>query len=72
MVLFNISVLVDDQAILPETNPFLSAQIALMNTFFQMFIVLGMYEFSYEPKPKATALLVTGNTTVCNRRLMSA
>ena len=30
---------------LPETSPFLSAQIALVSTFFQMFIVLGMYNF---------------------------
>ena len=33
------------QANLPETSPFLSAQMALVSTFFQMFIVLGMYKF---------------------------
>ena len=33
------------QAILPETSPFLSAQIAVLSSFFQMFIVLGMYNF---------------------------
>jgi hypothetical protein len=31
--------LLEIQAILPETSPFLSAQIALVSTFFQMFIV---------------------------------
>ena len=30
---------------LPETSPFLSAQMAVLSTFFQMFIVLGMYSF---------------------------
>ena len=33
------------QAILPETSPFLSAQMAVLSIFFQMFIVLGMYNF---------------------------
>ena len=33
------------QAILPETSPFLSAQMAGLSSFFQMFIVLGMYNF---------------------------
>ena len=33
------------QANLPETSPFLSAQMALVSTFFQMFIVLGMYNY---------------------------
>jgi hypothetical protein len=33
------------QAILPETNPFLSAQMAVLSSFFQMLIVLGMYNF---------------------------
>ena len=40
-----ISVLLDVQANLAETSPFLSAQMVLMSTFFQMFIVLGMYIF---------------------------
>ena len=44
-ILFNISVLLDIQANLPETSPFLSAQMALVSTLFQMFIVLGMYNF---------------------------
>jgi hypothetical protein len=45
--LFNISVLLDVQANLPETSPlfFFYAQMALVSTFFQMFIVLGMYNF---------------------------
>ena len=34
------------QAILPETSPFLSAQMAMLCSFFQMFIVLGMYNFA--------------------------
>ena len=34
------------QTILPETSPFLSAQMAVMSSFFQMFIVLGMYNFA--------------------------
>ena len=44
-ILFNISVLLDVQANLPETSPFFSAQMALMSTFFQMYIVLWMYNF---------------------------
>ena len=44
--MFNISVLLDVQANLPETSPYLSAQMALVSTFFQMFIVLGMYNFA--------------------------
>jgi hypothetical protein len=35
----------DVQANLPETSPFLPAQMALVSTFFQMFILLGMYNF---------------------------
>ena len=41
--MFKISVLLDVQANLPAH--FLSAQMALVSTFFQMFIVLGMYNF---------------------------
>ena len=37
------------QAILPETRP-LSAQMSVLSSFFQMFIVLGMYYFA--PKVK--------------------
>ena len=44
--MFNISVLLVVQANLPDTSPFLSAQMALVSTFFQMFIVLGMYNFA--------------------------
>jgi hypothetical protein len=45
--LFDISILLDVQANLPETSPFLFAQMALVSTFIQMFIVLGMYNFVY-------------------------
>ena len=45
LFLFNISVLPDVKVNLPEISPFLSAQMALVSTFFQMFIVLGMYNF---------------------------
>ena len=37
--------LLEIQAILPETSPFLSAQMAVLSSFFQLFIVLGMYNF---------------------------
>ena len=37
--------LLEIQAILPETSLFLSAQMAVLSSFFQMFIVLGMYNF---------------------------
>ena len=33
------------KANLSETSPFLSAQMALLSTFFQVYIVLGMYNF---------------------------
>ena len=39
--------LLEIQAILPETSPFLSAQMAVLSSFFQMFIVLGMYNFVF-------------------------
>ena len=35
----------------PETSPFFSAQMALVSTFFQMFIVLGTYNFVYGIPP---------------------
>ena len=35
------------QAILPETSPFLFAQMAVLSSSFQMFIVLGMYNFAF-------------------------
>ena len=34
------------QANFAETSSFLSTQMALVSTFFQMFIVLGMYNFA--------------------------
>ena len=37
--------ILDVQANLPETSTFLSAQMALVSTFFQTFIVLGIYNF---------------------------
>ena len=54
MILFNIAILLYVQASLPETSPFLSAQMAFMSTFFQVFIVLGMYNFelSMSGRPK--------------------
>ena len=36
------------QAKLPETSIFFSAGMGLVNTFFQMFIVLGMYNFVFD------------------------
>ena len=47
-ILFNISVLLDVQDNLPETSPFLTAKMALVSTFFQMFMVLGMYNFGVQ------------------------
>ena len=35
------------QAILTETSSFLSARMAVLSRFFQMFIVLGIYNFGY-------------------------
>ena len=37
--------LLEIQAILPETSPFSFVQMAMLSSFFQMFIVLGMYNF---------------------------
>ena len=37
--------LLEIQAILPEISPFLSAEMAVLSNFFQMFIALGMYNF---------------------------
>ena len=37
--------LLEIQAILPETSPFSSTQMAVLSSFFQMFIVFGMYNF---------------------------
>jgi hypothetical protein len=44
-VVSDLRFLLEIQAILLETSPFLSAQMAVMSSFFQMFIVLGMYNF---------------------------
>ena len=57
--MFNVSVL---QANLPETSPFLSAQIALVSDFFQMFILLGMYnvEVKVENVVENVAKLIIG------------
>ena len=38
--------LIERLPILPKTSPFLSAQMAMLSNFFQMFIVLGMYNFA--------------------------
>ena len=50
LILLDISVLLDVQANLPETSPFLSAQMTLVGSFFQMFIALGMYNFGIMKK----------------------
>ena len=42
--------LLEIQDILPETSPFLYAWMAVLSTFFQMFIVLGMYNFGQTKK----------------------
>ena len=52
-MLFQISgfyFLLEIQAILPETTPFLSVQMAVLSSFFQMLIVLGMYNFDAHAK----------------------
>ena len=46
-VVSDLRLLLEIQAILPETSPFLSAQMAVLSNFFQMFIVLGVYNFGY-------------------------
>ena len=47
--MFNITVLLDVQANLPETSPyFVCPKMALVSSFFQMFIVLGMYNFDFK------------------------
>jgi hypothetical protein len=51
-MLFNISVLLDVQVNLPETSPFFFAQMALVITFFQTFILLGMYNFENSPEKR--------------------
>ena len=34
--------------LLSETSPFLSAQMTVLSIFFQIFVVLGMYNFGYD------------------------
>jgi hypothetical protein len=46
------NVLLDLQANLPETSQFLSAQMAVQSSFFQVSIVLGMYNFVHRFKPE--------------------
>ena len=45
--------LLEIQAILPETKTFLSNQMAGLSSFFQMFIVLGMYNFAIDVELKS-------------------
>ena len=44
-IVSDLRILLEIQGVLPETSPFLSAQMAVLSSFFQMFIVLGMYNF---------------------------
>ena len=49
--MFNSSVLLDLQALIcKKPTHFLTAQMALVSTIFQMFIVLGMYKFGLHLK----------------------
>ena len=59
------SVLLDVQANLPETSPFLSAQMASVSTFFQLFVVLGMYNF--DNRPSLQYLDVVGCKQLCQK-----
>ena len=56
------------QAILPETSPYLSAQMAVLSSFFQMFIVLGMYNFAFTSKESLRQVVLTYQTKI-NYRL---
>ena len=49
---FRFLVLLDAQANLPETSPLSTAQMAVLSSFFQGFIVLGMYNFGVYQKGK--------------------
>ena len=42
------------QAILPETSPFLSSQMAVLSSFFQIFMVLGMYNIDWDMQMQYT------------------
>ena len=44
-IVSDLKFLLEIQAILPETSPILSAQMAVLSRFFQMIIELGMYNF---------------------------
>ena len=46
LILFNISALLDVQANLPETSPFFVCPNGFGEHLFQMFTVLGMYNFA--------------------------
>ena len=46
--------LLEIRAILPETSPFLSAQMAVPSSLFQMFIVLVMYNFRCDERLTTT------------------
>ena len=45
LILWHTQFLLETQDILPKTSPFLVAQMAVLSSFFQMFIALGMYNF---------------------------
>ena len=51
--MFNILVLLDVQNNLKETSPFLSAQMALVSIFLQIFIVPGKYNFGKKSESQA-------------------
>ena len=44
-IVSNLRFLLEIQAIMLEISPFSSAQMAMLSSFLQMFIVLGMYKF---------------------------
>jgi fucose 4-O-acetylase-like acetyltransferase len=45
-IISDLRFLLEIKAILPETSLFLSAQMAVLSSFFQIFIVLGVYNFA--------------------------
>ena len=69
--MFNISVLLDVQANLPETSPFFCLPKWLWwAPFFQMFVVLGMYNFDYSTKCRAISIHQVWLTTFPKRLTM--
>ena len=44
-IISDLRFLLEIQAILPETSPFLAAQMAVLSSFFQKFLVFEMYSF---------------------------